>query len=132
MGEMTLYNLIKQISEILTPESDLFYEYVLHTSDIHSGWLRTRYCWSNQPFENRDLNIDNYKKVLVTMQTPFNEEDLKEKPLTRAKMQIHYANSDIDIMDEEIDAGLGYCYTYIIDIENKHFYMHKTIISELL
>lgn len=127
---MTLYNLIRQIAEILTPEADLFYEYVLHTSDIHSGWLRTRYCWSKQPFENRALNIDNYKRVLVTMQAPLNEEDLKYQPLTRVKIQIHYANSDIDIMDEAVDAGLMYCYIYIVDLENKKYYLHKSITNE--
>lgn len=38
---MTLYELIKQVSQILTPQTDDFYNYVLYTSDDNGGFLRT-------------------------------------------------------------------------------------------
>ena len=37
---MTLYELLKEISKILTPETDAFYQYALYTSDDNGGFLR--------------------------------------------------------------------------------------------
>jgi len=42
---MMLHDLLRQVSEILTPETGSFYGYLLHTSDDNGGFLRTRHCW---------------------------------------------------------------------------------------
>ena len=35
---MTLYELLKQISDIITPDDNSFYRYALHTSDDNGGF----------------------------------------------------------------------------------------------
>lgn len=53
---MTLYELLKQISNIITPENDVFYRYAIYTSDDNGGFLRTRYCWRlDKPVKDRNL-----------------------------------------------------------------------------
>ena len=60
---MQLYELIRKVSDILTPETDVFY------NDDNGGFLRTRYCWWDRCVKDRSLD-DEYKKVLVTSVRP--------------------------------------------------------------
>ena len=52
---MDLYTLLNNISVIVTPNTDYFYEYALHTFDNNGGFLRTRYCWWDKCLENHEL-----------------------------------------------------------------------------
>ena len=120
---MTLYDLIKRVSLIITPESDAFYEYVLHTSDNNGGFLRTRYCWRDIPVDNIDLGGRHYNKVLVTMEAPFVEENLCKCSETLVKMQFDFADTDATLNDADWDAELGYNYVYLFDLDNSTYQM---------
>lgn len=122
---MTLYELIKQISEILTPETDSFYNYALYTSDDNGGFLRTRYCWWEKPVDNKKLGKKEYKKVMVTMGEPFDEKKLTIKEDTLVKMQITYGVTNATIDDAEWDIQLGYRYVYIFDLQNKTYALQQ-------
>lgn len=121
---MTLYKLIEQISEILTPDTMLFYDYVLHTSDDNGGFLRTRYCWWEKTVEDFILGEKEYKKVMISMKRPFDIEDLADKKGTLVKMQIDYCETDATLENADWDAELGYCYIYIFDLQNKTYTMN--------
>lgn len=120
---MTLYELIKQVSQILTPQTDDFYNYVLYTSDDNGGFLRTRYCWWEKPVDNVSLGEKEYKRVMVTMKKPFAENELTINADTLVKMQFDYADTNATIDDADWDAELGYCYVYIFDLINKTYTM---------
>lgn len=114
---MTLYDLLKQISHIITPEDDSFYNYVLYTSDNNGGFLRTRYCWWDKPLENRKIK-ESYKRVIVSSTAEIDPKKFLDKSNTYIKMQIHYDIKDASINDVQCDIELGYKYIYIFDLES--------------
>ena len=120
---MTLYELIKNISSIITPETDDFYEYVIHTSDENGGFLRTRYCWWDKCVEDHKICSD-FKKVLVTSKTEIdvnNFRNIKDGEDTVVKMQISYDEPNASIEDADWDSQLGYNYIYIFDLVNNTY-----------
>ena len=117
---MTLYDLVRKISDIITPDSGAFYDYVLYTSDDNGGFLRTRYCWWETPVKNFNIRMD-IRRVLVTSKSPIEEKDLLDKDETKVKMQLTYCDPDASADDAEWDTELGYCYIYIFDLENNTF-----------
>ena len=119
---MTLYELIKQVSDIITPESNIFYNYVVYTSDDNGGFLRTRYCWWDKPLGNRNL-CDKYKKVLVTCNKEITVDELVNKTDTKLKIQFHYDYLDPSFEDAEWDIQMGYNYIYLIDLSTNDFVM---------
>ena len=119
---MQLYDLIKKVSRILTPETDSFYNYILHTSDDDGGFLRTRYCWWDKCLEDKELD-DEYKKVLVTSQYPIDIDALTNEDATYVKLQFHYEYAGEAADDADIDVVLGYGYIYIFDLEKGSFTM---------
>lgn len=125
---MTLYDLIKRISAIITPNTDDFYEYVIHTSDDDGGFLRTRFCWWDKAVKNRTLYAD-YKKVLVTCEEEIDIVKLKELEKgesTPVKMQLTYSLANPTLEDADWDVELGYCHVYLFDLEN-NTYTHKHV-----
>ena len=46
---MSLYDLLKEISYILTPETHSLYDYMVHTFDDDGVFLRTRYFYWDKP-----------------------------------------------------------------------------------
>ncbi len=129
---MTLYELIKRVSDIITPETGSFYNFVLYASDDNGGFLRTRYCWwDDKPIEDGELG-EGYKTVLVTAKTPITEEDLTDRSevesvlgtvYTKPRLQFNYAETEADWDSAEWDTELGYCYAYIFDLEKKTYDM---------
>ena len=118
---MTLYQLLKCISNIMTPKDDAFFKYVLYTSDDNGGFLRTRYCWwMDKPVEDRELG-EGYKKVLVTSKQEINVEDFLIETDTLVKMQITYSQKNAVIEDADWDAQLNYCHVYIFDLVNNTY-----------
>ena len=116
---MTLYDLLKQISNIITPEDDSFYRYAIYTSDDNGGFLRTRYCWwLDKPIKNHELG-EGYECVLVTSKREINIKDFCDETDTRVKMQISYSLINASVEDADWDAQLGYCYAYLFEL-NKH------------
>ena len=69
---MRLYELLEQVSDILTPQTHSLYEYLLHTSD-DNGFLRTRYCYWDEPVP--DHSIPNLEQVLICFRWPYSEGD---------------------------------------------------------
>ena len=120
---MTLYTLLKQISDILTQEDDSFYKYAMYTSDDDGGFLRTRHCWwPDKPV--KDLNLgDGFEIVMVTAKNEIDIVDLKDESDTLVKLQITYSQKKAAIEDADWDAQLGYCYVYLFDLKNHTYTM---------
>ena len=126
---MTLYELIKRVSDIITPETGAFYNYVLYTSDDNGGFLRTRFCWWDKPVKDHELG-DGCKTVLVTAKTPITEAGLADKSdvdsfdgtaYTKVKIQFTYSKCECTADDAEWDTELGYCHVYLFDLEKNNF-----------
>jgi len=122
---MTLYKLIRQVSEILTPETNSLYEYLLHTSDDDGGFLRTRWCYWGKPV--RDFTVHDMDKVLLCFKHPFHEGDAYyerdgEYIETLVKMQLMYYPEDIEA-NIEWNRQLNYCFVYLIDLKHKTYTM---------
>ena len=132
---MDLYTLLSNISAIVTPNTDYYYEYALHTFDNNGGFLRTRYCWWDKCLENHELKNNEYKVVLLTAEQPLIEDafkPLKHLEGTNAKMQLDYCNqyATFDTDDIIFDVENGFCYVYLIDLVNKTMQM-KHFIDDL-
>lgn len=120
---MSLYELLKQISNIITPENDAFFRYAIYTSDDNGGFLRTRYCWwLDRPIKDRELG-DGFKTILVTAKQEINANDLNNETDTLVKMQITYSQKEATIEDADWDTQLNYCYVYIFDLTNGTYTM---------
>lgn len=122
---MTLYDLILNVSQIITPDTNAFYHYILYTSDDNGGFLRTRYCWSSLPIADRSFRYD-YKKIMVTAKSPLTEEVFVQTPETNAKIQFSYGIMNPSISDAEWDAQLGYRHVYIFDLIKKTYEYYYT------
>lgn len=116
---MTLYELIKQVADIVMPGCGLD-EYIMYTSDDDGGFLRTRYCWWNCPVKDR--TVPDLKTVLLSSQQKIEPEQLKrdKSGFTYAKLQLIYRNECTPI-EIEVNRGLGYCWIYNVNLENKTF-----------
>lgn len=119
---MTLFELIKSVSEIITPEQNEYSNYVLYTSDDNGGFLRTRYCWWNKSFKDIKLQ-DEYKQVLVACNKEINVNDLVNKNDTKLKIQFHYDYLNASFKDAEWDIQMGYCYIYLFNLNTKTYSM---------
>ena len=120
---MTLYKLLKEISNIITPEDDAFFDYVIYTSDDNGGFLRTRYCWrEDKPINDAELG-GGYETVMVTSKSEINTSDLRNKTETLVKLQITYSLPNASISDADWDTQLDYCYVYIFDLRAKKYSM---------
>jgi len=120
---MTFYELIRQISEILTPETDSFYDYILHSCDDDGGFLRTRWCRWEKTLP--DFKVRPQEKTLICFRSPFHEGDAyyqkdDDAVNTLVKMQLFYDNGDIE-NGIEWSRQLDYCFAYIIDLKNKSY-----------
>ena len=123
---MRLYELLEQVSDILTPQTHSLYEYLLHTSD-DNGFLRTRYCYWDEPVP--DHSIPNLEQVLICFRWPYSEGDrlyveqqygdFRQKE-TLVKMQLFYSEVDMD-GDIEWSRQLGYPMSYVINLQDKTF-----------
>lgn len=108
---MRLYELLKQISDILTPSTHSFYDYMLHTFDDNGGFLRTRFCYREKCLADRE--VEDLEQVLICFREPFEEGDEYyrksrfgngeggETPDTLVKMQLFYY--DCGDMQREIE-----------------------------
>ena len=122
---MTLYKLIQQVSDILTPDTNDFYTYLVYTSDDDGGFLRTRYCWRlDKPLKDKIIHND-YSKILVASTKKINLKDLKKTDDTLVKLQFHYdiTNVSVEDGDADWDIEMGYNRLYIFDLINKSYIM---------
>lgn len=120
---MTLYSLLKEISNMITPEDDAFYTYALYTSDDNGGFLRTRYCWwEDKPIKDAELG-DGFETVMVTSKSEINTENLHKKPETLVKLQITYSLTNATIGDADWDTESDYCYVYIFNLKTREYTM---------
>lgn len=70
--EMTLYKLLEQISEVLTPQMHSLYDYLLHSSD-DNGFLRTRHCYWHTPLP--DHGVPDLRQALICFRQQFCDGD---------------------------------------------------------
>ena len=113
---MTLYELLKKISNIITPQNDAFFRYAIYTSDDNGGFLRTRYCWwLDRPVKDRELG-NGFETVLVTAKQEISVDDLGVETDTLVKMQITYSEKKATIEDADWDTQLDYCFVYLFDL----------------
>ena len=120
---MTFYELISQISEILTPETNSFYDYLLHSCDDNGGFLRTRWCRWEKALP--DFEMEHQEKVLLCFKSLFREGDSYYQKddyavNTLVKLQLFYDNGNIG-SGIEWSRELGYCFACIIDLKNKSY-----------
>lgn len=119
---MTLYELIRNVSRIITPEDDSFFRYVIFTSDDNGGFLRTRYCWwPDRPIEDKELGDYAYERVMVTSKSEIDLKGLLDETETRVKIQFTYSREEATIANAEWDAQLGYRYVYIFDLKSGNY-----------
>ena len=126
---MRLYELLEQVSEILTPQTHSLYDYMVHTFDENGGFLRTRYCYWDRPVS--DFRIADLNEVLICFRQPFREgdpyyeterygENLQfEQKNTLVKMQLFYTGN----IEDNIAWSCQFPYpeAYIINLETKTF-----------
>lgn len=136
---MMLHDLLRQVSEILTPETGSFYGYLLHTSDDNGGFLRTRHCWWEKPVKDRE--IADLDRVLLCFEEIFKEEDsfyvidfedLREGEIiavnelspnhkTLVKLELYYDSDQDDWVECHIENSRqnGFGYVYLVDLKEK-------------
>ena len=118
---MNLYELIHQISQILTPNTNSFFEYVINTSDDNGGFLRTCFIKKNEKLRNFDIQC--MDKVLVCFAKEFVEGDYYEDgtALTKTKLQLFYSKNMSIPARSRWSCGRGYKYSYIFDLKEKTY-----------
>ncbi len=119
---MRLHELIKRLSDIITPKSGKFNEYVLHTSDDNADFLRTRECWSDETVPDKKIQ-DAYKGVIVTAAEPLEVSGLVKTDdlVNPIHMQISYGDTEARLENAIWDITMGYKYIYIFDLESNTY-----------
>lgn len=117
---MTLYDALAKANRQITPESNLFFFYVIKTSDDNGGFLRTCYCEKMRNLKDRE--IEDIGFIVVGSQQPITEESLLRcfthtGIRTEIKLQIYYGL--ISSADEgmAINKNLGYKHNIIIKFD---------------
>ncbi|MBO5034500.1 MAG: hypothetical protein J6C43_02685 [Oscillospiraceae bacterium] len=114
---MTLHGLIRRISDILTPGTHSFYDYVLQTSDDDGGFLRTCFCFKHHALPDRE--IEDRTKAVVCFMEPFTESYTDNGRDTCVKLQLSYGGC----RGKNIPAfirwswGVGFRVAYVFDLE---------------
>ena len=126
---MRLYELLEQVSDILTPQTHSLYDYMIHTFDNNGGFLRTRYCYWDRPVS--DFRIADLCEVLICFRQAFREgdpyyeterygENLQfEQKNTLVEMQLFYTGN----IEDNITWSREFPYpeAYIINLKTKTF-----------
>lgn len=115
---MTLYELLKDICSVIRPESGDLYNYMLHTFDDNGGFLRTRYCYWQEPLKDKEVR-KSYKSVLVAAESPIETRTVEIE--ATLKMQLDYSLTEAGFEDAEYEVELGYNYVYVIDLGAKTY-----------
>lgn len=126
---MTLYELLEQISDILTPKTHSLYDYMIHTFDDGGGFLRTRYCYRKKPIA--DFAVEDQNMILICFREPFHEGRPYYRPdpytesgfgdkLTLVKMQMFYTPGDME-RDIEWSCLFPYPEACIVNLKEKTF-----------
>lgn len=119
---MQLHELIKALSDIITPKSGKFNEYVLHTSQDNADFIRTREKWSEEVLPDKQIK-DGYKGVIVTTAEPLEVSQLvkTEDLVNPIHMQISYGDTEVHLENAIWDITMGYQYIYIFDLETNTY-----------
>lgn len=115
---MTLHGLIRRISDILTPGSHSFYDYVLQTSDDNGGFLRTCYCFKSHTLPDRE--IEDRSEAVVCFMEPFTEEYSSDGHFTNVKLQLNYGEGPVNQDNSRFirwSWGVGFRVAYVFDLE---------------
>lgn len=115
---MQLHELISEVCEVLRVKGGDLREYMLHTFDDNGGFLRTRYCYLGKELKDKKIG-QGYKVVLVTAETPIEEAEVGTDVVL--KMQLNYNTVYATENDAFFDVESGYCYVYLVDLENKTY-----------
>lgn len=150
VGELRLYDLLKQVSEILTPETGSFYDFLLSSSENNGYFLLTRGRLEEVIFhmpkdENgflpatssrmeilKDREIRDLVKVLICFEKEFKEGDpyYKEGELggttittTLVRLQLFLDSDEDEMIEGNALSSFNdyYDYAYILDLKNKTF-----------
>lgn len=122
---MTRYEFLYRISEILAPkQTEEFFDYLLHSSDDDGGFLRTRWCYWENPLPDSNSNYQ-VKIALITMRSKYDFDNLPsfydEDGKTNVKIQVHFGDySDDDAFYQETlwASSVGFPYPVKIDFVN--------------
>lgn len=117
---MTLYDALAKANRKITSDSNLFFFYVLKTSDDNGGFLRTCYCEKRHNLKDRE--IDDIGFIVIGSKQPVTEDKLldcftHQGIRTEHKLQIYYGM--INSADEgvAINKNLGYKHNIIIKFD---------------
>lgn len=129
---MNLYDLIHQISEILTPNTNSFFEYVINTSDDNGGFLRT--CFINKNDKLKNFEIQCMDKVLVCFAREFVEDDYYNYGMafTKTKLQLFYWKNVSIPARSRWSCGLGYKYSYVFDLKARTYTYKRNEVKRYL
>lgn len=114
---MTLYDALAKANRQITPDSNLFFFYVIKTSDNNGGFLRTCYC--EKRYNLKDREIEDIGCIVVGSQQPVTEDKLLDcfthKGIrTDLKLQIYYGMINSAEEGIAINENLGYKYNIVI------------------
>lgn len=115
---MTLYDALAKANRKITPDSNLFFFYVLKTSDNNGGFLRTCYCEKQHALKDRD--IEDIGFIVVGSQQPITENKLLDcfthKGIrTDLKLQIYYGLITSAEEGIELNKNIGYKYNIVVN-----------------
>lgn len=118
---MTLYDALAKANRQITPDSNLFFFYVIKTSDDNGGFLRTCYCEKRHNLNDRE--IEDIGCIVVGSQQPVTEDKLLDcfthKGIrTDIKLQIYYGMINSTEEGIAINENLGYKYNIVINFND--------------
>lgn len=126
---MTTYELYKKVASVLTPKySEALFDYIIHSMDNNSSFLRSRYCYCENALP--DIDCGDISTVLLSLNYPFDFNESKDYyednpcTLTALKMQLFlYDLSDNEQFRKEAErsASVGFPYPIKVKITDSSF-----------
>ena len=132
---MTIYQLLKRISEILaTNNKEQLYDFLLHTTENRGLFLRSCYCKSENTLKDEECGEITTVLVVLNKSWNFETTDYYENPdsknaITKLKMQIWFDVDDKETLDsairKSVAAGFGSSFIKVNLIEETFEVLEK-------
>lgn len=128
---MTTYELYKKVASVLAPKySEALFDYIIHSMDNNSSFLRSRYCYCENALP--DIDCGDISTVLLSLDCLFDFNESKDyyedipssRTFTALKMQLFlYDLSDNEQFrkEAELSASVGFPYSIKVKITDGSF-----------
>lgn len=118
---MTLYDLIKAISNDITPNTNNLYNYILYTCEDNLTFLRSSCLTFSEPLPNRE--IEEIEWVVIGFKEPVNNESdfiLHNNRCPSNLLQVYF-NNHLRTLEQakEINKNLGFPYLFTLKFDKK-------------